>query len=71
MYQIVLDRDYYSHSQRIFDHLKEHFQSEYTSWRGFPYQDKRWNVSQVFGITTVCFAEKFELKMFEDWVKTL
>jgi hypothetical protein len=73
MFEVRLDRSYYSKSQIIFDHLKEQFKipkDSYTPWKGmtdgFPYY-----VSQNFGYTDILFVDEVEAKKFEEWIKTL
>jgi hypothetical protein len=71
MFEIRLDRSYYSISAEIFKHLKEQFgldKDHYTPWEGMEV-DSKFFVRQDFGYTTVSFIDEADAKKFQDWVE--
>jgi len=73
MFEVRLDRSYYSISDKIFKHLKEMFGEEvysYTVWEGHEgSEESPYTVRQDFGYTTVSFKKEEDLKTFKDWVE--
>ena len=71
MFEVRLDRSYYSISHQIFEHLKKEFRLEedqYTPWEGMEI-DSKYFVRQDFGYITISFVDEADAKKFQDWVE--
>lgn len=76
MFEVRLDRGYYSKSDAIFRHLRETLNKPddewYTAWDGHEgSEDSLYTVQQMFGYTTIKFVNEEDKNRFEKWVLEL